>query len=62
MTRLTVEDAVERELWLAENRCPFCIHGDGKADGCARGYKRRRTHDGWRCYGYRSKLPDERRW
>lgn len=44
--------------YLRRERCPYCAKGRD----CKRGYKVRRTYDGWRCHGYRSKAWDERKW
>lgn len=43
--------------WLKEHRCPWCKH-----DGRCKGYKTRKSHEGWQCHGYRSRYDEERRW
>ena len=48
---------VEAMRWLAENRCPWCER-HGRCDGLGRKgkpYAVRRTYEGWRCMGYRSR-------
>ena len=46
-----------RERWLLENRCKHC-----EKRHCGFKFRVRKAHDGWRCYGYRSKHWDERTW
>ena len=43
----------EAVIWLADNRCPHCVHHDS----CDGGYRVRplKESDGWRCHGYRSR-------
>ena len=41
----------EARNWLAGYRCPFCTKNPKSCPG----YKVKKTYDGWRCWGFRSK-------
>lgn len=44
----------EVKSWLKENRCGHCPHDCEPLTK----YKVVKAHEGWRCYGYRSKYWD----
>ena len=55
----------DAKTWLRENRCPHCVNRDKrKCAGRWAGepYTVKRSHEGWRCCGYRSRHWDERMW
>ena len=56
----SVKEAVERYIWLADNKCPHCVHG-GTHDVCLGDFKivPLKGSEGYRCYGYRSRYWDE---
>ena len=45
---------MDDKSWLKEHRCPHCPHLCEPTEK----YKVRKSHDGWRCNGYRSKYWD----